>query len=94
MGRMGSVGLAGGIQDGWESFVGDLVVMYHSATNATQWTGKASDMDATDLQEVWCGICQKPFTETSWELRHSGDYGEELHEWCCEESGPCSEGES
>lgn len=37
-----------------------------------------------------CSICFLGFSPDQWDVRHSGVYGEELHEDCCERRGPCA----
>lgn len=33
--------------------------------------------------EIYCDICNKPFTEDEWDNRHSTEDGHDCHERCC-----------
>lgn len=41
-----------------------------------------------------CAICERDYSddgESSWDNRHSGFDGEDIHSRCCEDMGPCSQ---
>ena len=46
------------------------------------------------MKSSWlCNLCRLPFTDEEWDIRHSDEEGEDIHERCCEEFGPCSDEE-